>query len=245
MRKNVYIPKLDSMEERNAPGNLFDLLNALPLSLPEPAFADLLAPAEPGSGGRIAGQPTVSGYAYGIYSDLEIIGLIRLDIPPTPYVELPPEGGEQFEQALSLDLNGLLTVGVLTAYTVGEVNEEEGFAYAISVADAAEVTLLDLITLQVVTAVSTSWAGDGFAGSTSEGSSLLGTIGLIDIKVTPEPNTEIKLLGIRIVLNEQFLETDGMCTSALTVNMVHIYGDGTLLDGELVIASAHSDVNFC
>ena len=50
-----------------------------------------------------------------------------------------------------------------------------------------------------------------------------------------------------MILNEQIASGDGVHTSALTVNMIHVVLNDPLtgtITGDIIVASAHSDVNF-
>jgi hypothetical protein len=65
--------------------------------------------------------------------------------------------------------------------------------------------------------------------------------------VTPSPNTRISIPGATVILNEQIASGDGVRTSALTVNMIHVVLNDPLtgvITGDIIVASAHSDVNF-
>ncbi|TMI34526.1 MAG: hypothetical protein E6H41_12795, partial [Betaproteobacteria bacterium] len=65
--------------------------------------------------------------------------------------------------------------------------------------------------------------------------------------MTPPPNTTIPIPGGAVILNEQIFEGDGVHTSALTVNMIHVVLTEPLtgaITADIVVSSAHSDVNF-
>src|SRR5205814_8467236 len=71
--------------------------------------------------------------------------------------------------------------------------------------------------------------------------------GSAPVDVTPSPNTTIPIPGGAVILNEQIFEGDGVHTSALTVNMIHVVLNDPLtgtITGDIVVSSAHSDVNF-
>ena len=97
--------------------------------------------------------------------------------------------------------------------------------------------------------MSSSTADGSTATSTSEGSTLIGLSvnGSLPTDVTPPPNTRISIPGATVILNEQIASGDGVHTSALTVNMIHVVLNDPLtgtITGDIIVASAHSDVNF-
>jgi hypothetical protein len=62
---------------------------------------------------------------------------------------------------------------------------------------------------------------------------------------TVAPNTRINLSGVGyVVLNEQIRSGDGVSTSGLRVNMIHVYLKNLLggSAGEIVVGSAKSSV---
>jgi hypothetical protein len=97
--------------------------------------------------------------------------------------------------------------------------------------------------------MSSSTADGSTARSTAEGSTLIGLSinGYTPGDVTPAPNTTIPIPGGAVILNEQIESGDGVHTSALTVNMIHVVLKDPLtgtITADIVVSSAHSDVNF-
>ena len=103
-----------------------------------------------------------------------------------------------------------------------------------------------LITAKAVLAVATSYANGVAATSESSGSTLLGLVvgGLNYGDVSPAPNTQVSLPGVGyVVLNEQIPAGDGVRSTGLTVNMIHVYLTDPVLGtpaGEIVIGAARS-----
>ena len=73
--------------------------------------------------------------------------------------------------------------------------------------------------------------------------------------MTPAPNTRIDLPGVGyVVLNEQTVSGDGVTTSGITVNMIHVVlqtvlpggplgGGGVQHAGDIIVGSAASSVS--
>jgi len=136
------------------------------------------------------------------------------------------------------------TLGVVTTGSIGPST-----ASAQSSASVEQVNLLNgIVAAQLVVAMSGSTANGSTATSTSEGSTLIGLSinGSPPTDVAPSPNTRISIPGATVILNEQIASGDGVHTSALTVNMIHVVlNDPTgTITGDIIVASAHSDVNF-
>jgi len=185
---------------------------------------------------------SVSGEAFGIS-----VNAAGVAVGPTPHVVLPPDGGMVSDQLLRLaapNAAASTTLGVVTTGSIGPST-----ASAQSSASVESVNLLNgLVTASIVVAMSSSTADGSTATSTSQGSTLIGLSinGSLPTDVTPPPNTRISIPGGTVILNEQIASGDGVHTSALTVNMIHVVlNDPTgTITGDIIVASAHSDVNF-
>ncbi|TMH86306.1 MAG: hypothetical protein E6H44_12490 [Betaproteobacteria bacterium] len=123
-------------------------------------------------------------------------------------------------------------------------------ATAQSSATVEQANLLNGVVRAVaVVAMSTSTADGSTATSSSEGSTILGLSinGSGPVDVTPPPNTQIAIPFGTVTLNEQIRSGDGVHTSALTVNMIHVMLNDPMtgaITADIVVSSAHSDVNF-
>jgi hypothetical protein len=186
---------------------------------------------------------SVSGEAFGVS-----VNAVGVRVGPTPHVVLPPDGGMVKEEILSITVPNVAastTLGVVTTGSIGPAT-----ATAQSTATVEDVNLLNgLVSARLVVAMSTSTADGSTATSTAEGSTLIGLSvnGSPPIDVTPSPNTQIAIPGGTLTLNEQILEGDGVRTSALTINMIHVVLKDPLtgtITADIVVSSAHSDVNF-
>ncbi len=193
-------------------------------------------------GATSAHSNSVSGEAFGIS-----VNAAGVRVGPTPHVVLPPDGGMFRDQLLNISVPNAAastTLGVVTTGSIGPTT-----ASAQSSATVEQVNLLNgVVAAQLVVAMSSSTADGSTATSTSEGSTLIGLSinGSPPTDVTPPPNTRISIPGATVILNEQIASGDGVHTSALTVNMIHVVlNDPTgAITGDIIVASAHSDVNF-
>jgi hypothetical protein len=191
-----------------------------------------------------AWEKTVSGEAYGV--SVNVVGAVSVTIPKTPDVVLPSGGGTASNQVASITIPHTLASQTLTVTTTGSIGGTS--ASALSSATVEQVDILNgLVTAKAVVAVASS-TGDGTtATSSATGSKLLGlTVGNIVFgDVIPVPNTVIPLPGVgTVILNEQIRGGDGVTTTSLTVNMIHVVLSGSAGSGDIVVSSAHSDVNF-
>ena len=185
---------------------------------------------------------SVSGEAFGLS-----VNAAGATVGPTPHVVLPPDGGMVSDQLLRITVPNAAASTTLGVVTTGSIGPST--ASAQSSATVEQVNLLNgTVAAQLVVAMSSSTANGSTATSTAEGSTLIGLSinGSPPVDVAPSPNTRISIPGGTVILNEQIASGDGVHTSALTVNMIHVVlNDPTgTITGDIIVASAHSDVNF-
>ncbi len=186
---------------------------------------------------------SVSGEAFGVS-----VNAAGVRVGPTPHVVLPPDGGMVSDRVLRISVPNVAASGTLEVVTTGSIGSAT--ASAQSSATVEQVNLLNgAVAAQLVVAMSSSTADGSTARSTAEGSTLVGLSinGSAPVDVTPPPNTTIPIPGGAVILNEQILEGDGVHTSALTANMIHVVLNDPVtgtITADIVVASAHSDVNF-
>src|SRR5437773_4011430 len=212
------------------------------------------------AGFAVAGAAqSVSGKAYSTYVNTPL-GSSGY----SPLAVLPPvsgtDGAEADAAGSALNVAGALSSDFLNSITSGQLGTTESGAQ--STASAASVNILNgLITAdEVVANVMSSVIQDGafsnadgstFTNLTVAGQSLSG-----DQAVAP--NTNVSLPGVGyVVLNEQIPTGDGVTSSGLTVNMIHVYlpsltGGGCAIlgclpgvlttTGEIIVGSATSSV---
>jgi len=157
---------------------------------------------------------------------------------------LPPGGDMVTNSGQSVAVGGLATAQDAFAIVSGDADPTYGSS-AVSSATLGAVNLLSgLITADGVVAVASSWIGDA-TGSDGEGSSLANLV-VNGVSVDdPAPNTRLDLPGAGyVVLNEQIPTGDGVATSGITVNMIHVVLTNLLgaKTGEVIVGSATSGV---
>ena len=160
---------------------------------------------------------------------------------------LPAEGGLMDTSLDAVTLVGTLEASALSSITSGMMDLDRSSAQ--TTAEAADVNILNgLIVAQQVVAVASSYVGGGTAASDAAGSSLLGlrVAGVSLGDVTPAPNTRMNLPGVGYaILNEQVVTGDGLTSSGITVNMIHVVLQDALTGfktGEITVGSARSAV---
>ena len=158
---------------------------------------------------------------------------------------LSPAGG--MEQAELDDATVMNTFGAagLASITTGQI--APSLVSVTASAEAADVNVLNgLIAAKAVLALATSHANGTTAASEADGSTVLNLVvaGVSYADGAPAPNTRVELPGVGyVVLNEQIRSGDGVHSSSLTVNMIHVYlvdpvtGGST---GEIVVGAATS-----
>jgi len=189
----------------------------------------------------------VGGEAYGVSVKVSA-STAAVTVGPTPHVVLCPDGGMAADRLLKISVPNLVGSETLPVVTTGSIGSDS--ASVQSSATVERVNLLNgAVAAQLVVAMSSSTAGGSTARSTAEGSTLIGLSinGSTPVDVTPSPNTTIPIPGGAVILNEQIPEGDGVHTSGLTVNMIHVVLKEPLtgtITADIVVSSAHSDVNF-
>jgi len=149
------------------------------------------------------------------------------------------------ETAVTVTVTGALESQTLTVITTGAIGGRK--ASAQSSATVEKVNILNgLVQADLVVAMSSSTANGSMATSNAHGSTLVNLTvnGVFMRDVTPDANTVIDIPGVGTVkLNEQISGGDGVHSTELTVNMIHVVLTGAVA-GDIIVASAHSDVNF-
>jgi hypothetical protein len=190
---------------------------------------------------------TVGGKAYSTFVNTPVGSSGQ-----SPLVVLPPvlgtDGAEADAAGGAMSVAGALSSDFLNSITSGQIGTSE--AGAQSTATAASVNVLNgLITADEVVANVMSSASQSGAFSNADGSTLTNLV-VAGVPVTSgdapvAPNTNISLPGVgNVVLNEQIPSGDGVTSSGLTVNMIHVFlqsltGANT---GEIIVGSATSSV---
>ena len=205
---------------------------------------------------------TVGGQAYSTYVNTPLGSSAQSPLAVLPAVS-GTDGAEADAAGGALSVAGALSSDFLNSITSGEIGTAE--AGAQSTASAASVNILNgLITADEVVANVMSSAGQSGAFSNADGSTFtnlaIAGVGSLAGDQPVAPNTNISLPGVGyVVLNEQIPSGDGVSSSGLTVNMIHVYLQslvggvlnpltgqiigGTLqTTGEIIVGSATSSV---
>ncbi|PYO98485.1 MAG: hypothetical protein DMD60_04125 [Gemmatimonadetes bacterium] len=204
---------------------------------------------------------SVGGQAYSTYVNTPLGTSGQSPLAVLPAVS-GTDGAEADAEGSALNVAGAMSGDFLNSITSGEIGPAE--AGAQSTSSAASVNILNgLITADEVVANVMSSAGQSgafsdAAGSTVTNLTVAGQSFSGDQAVAP--NTNISLPGVGyVVLNEQIPSGDGVTSSGLSVNMIHVYLQslvggipnpltgqslgGTLqTTGEIIVGSATSSV---
>lgn len=159
---------------------------------------------------------------------------------------LPDSGGFVGTDADNFSVPNALTFGMGTAMTSGAGDVKTSAAQTTS--QVEDVNLLNgLITARTLLASASSVVRGSTVTSNALGSSITDlTVAGVPITVgdgLPAPNTQLPLPGVGyVVLNQQSFTGDGVHSSGITVNLIHVVLTNLLGQtvGEIVVGSASS-----
>lgn len=175
----------------------------------------------------------------------------------SPVASLPDTGGYALGEAETFGVTGAVSARWLTAVATGAVDKTSS---AQSISEVENVSVLSgLIRADNVTAVASSYQNAAGAASDADGSGFVNlVVNGIAVPTDVAPNTRVDLPGVGYaVLNEQKRTGDGVTSTGITVNMIHVVlqtvtgGTCTLLGclpgvttttGEIIVGSAWSSV---
>jgi hypothetical protein len=159
---------------------------------------------------------------------------------------LPTYGGVNSSSLDVAGVPGLLSASALNTITSGMLDTPVTSSQTTSELGTLSV-LNGLIRADQVLAVASSYVNEAGAASDATGSQLLGlVVAGQSIGSMPAPNTRIDLPGTGyVVLNEQTVTGNGVSSSGITVNMIHVVLTGLLGTkvGEIILGSATSSVS--
>src|SRR4029077_494625 len=208
----------------------------------------------------VGAAQSVAGQAYGTYVNTPLGSSGQSPLALLPAVS-GTDGAEADAAGAALSVAGVLSSDFLNSITSGEIGTGETGAQ--STASAASVNILNgLITADEVVANVMSSASQGGAFSNADGSTFtnlaIAGVGSLAGDQPVAPNTNISLPGVGyVVLNEQIPSGDGVSSSGLTVNMIHMYLESVIggactplgclpgpvtKTGEIIVGSASSTV---
>ena len=182
---------------------------------------------------------SVTGKAFGTF--VNVAGITS----QSPVATLPATGGMATGQADAFSVAGSVGASRLNAVTTGAVDSKKTGTQSTSELEDVSVAG-GAITADIVTAVATSYLGQFSGGSESEGSGFTNlTVNGVAVATDVAPNTRVNLPGVGYaILNEQAPSGDGLTSSGITVNMIHVVLQNALglTTGEIIIGSASSSV---
>jgi len=172
-------------------------------------------------------QVTYSGRAFGASID----GATFADTG-----ELPPSGGTLEASEPAVDVNGLTATG-LFASTSGA----NGVASSLASLNSLVISSGELSLVEALFVVAEATANcDGVVGATDISPELI--VQGVPVEVTGQPNQQVPIPGVGLlVVNEQTISS-GNGSQVITVNALHLFLEA---GGEIVVASARSDVHGC
>ena len=203
---------------------------------------------------------SLGGQAFGVFVNTPAASQAQAPLAVLPAIS-GTDGDIAHADADVLGVPNTLSSSFLNSTATGAIGTAE--ASAQSVASVAQVNVLGgLITASEVIATVTSTRGASGAASNANGSTfenlVVAGVPVTSGDATVAPNTQRSLSGVGyVVLNEQIPSGDGVTSSGLTVNMIHVYlqsltgGTCTLLGclpgvltntGEIIVGSATSSV---
>lgn len=188
--------------------------------------------------GRAEAQ-RVGGVAFG--SSVNALG----QTAQSPVASLSDAGGYALGEAETFGVTGAVSAQWLTAVATGAVDKTSS---AQSTSEVENVSVLSgLIRADNVTAIASSYQNPAGAASDADGSGFVNlVVNGIAVPTDVAPNTRVSLPGVGYaVLNEQVRTGDGVTTTGITVNMIHVVLQDVLTGaetGEIIVGSASSRV---
>jgi len=160
----------------------------------------------------------------------------------SPVATLPADGGYVVGETQAFGVANTVEARWLTATTTGSVSDASEPASAQTVSEAENISILNgLVRADNVTAIASSFANGGGAGSDADGSGFVNLVvngTRIATDVAPNTRVDLPLVGY-VILNEQVRSGDGVQSTGITVNMIHVR---LLNGGEIIVGSASSSV---
>lgn len=183
---------------------------------------------------------TVSGEASG--ATVNAGGAV---LGPTPQAVLPSDGGYATAESSSLSVPNVLSTETLSAITGGGIGDLDTSAQSLTTVE--NVNLLNgLIRADLLVPMASS-TGDGAAAtSDATGSEVVNlVVNGVSLGNVRAPNVRIPIPGGTLIVNEHVVSGDGVSTSSITVNSLHVILQDALTGattGEIKVGSASSGV---
>lgn len=218
------------------------------MNLRGPALAALVAVSAWAFSGERAEAQNVGGTAYGTY--VNVSGVTS----QSPVASLPSTGGMSVGDAQTFGVPSAISAQWLKAVTTGAADSPASTAQSTSELENVSV-LSGLITADNVTSIASSYVNTAGAASDAAGSGFVNlVVAGTAIATDVAPNTRVDLPGVGyVVLNEVQQTGDGVTSSGITVNMIHVVEQSPILGllgqivgyqttGQIIVGSAASSV---
>lgn len=196
-------------------------------------LAALSVPTQPAAGITFSGRAAVLDAAV----LAPIINATLVEAGP-----LPPQGGFDMEQLLTLNVPGLLSSGTATATTMGSGNMSESQATL----ENLNLNVLGLVTASgtVIDSLATATCDANGNASVSGSSQLTNLVVLgIPIVITGQPNQTVNVLGlVRLIINEQMGSATGGVGDITVTALRIVVGLGELNIADIRLSTAHADI---
>jgi nuclear receptor co-repressor 1 len=181
---------------------------------------------------------TVDGGASGVSAGVNL-GIITVNVPPTPSVSLPPGGGNSTNSLANVNVPGVVSTGVLNVGTQGATGPG---GFASSTASVADPNVLGgTATALLVQSECLSDQSGSTGSSTLVGANILGTP-LLNIQ--PPANTTLGIPGVvTVTLNGQSGSTTADATD-LTVRALEVNVLQGLSVGDVVVSESACSAHF-
>lgn len=195
-----------------------------------------------------ASAQTVSGEAFGAYVATSTVSQGKTSLATLPSVA-PGDGAMASAESEALSVPNALESELLTSVATGAVGSDGVSAQ--SVATVADVNILNgMITATRVIGVASSYYDGATAASNATGSTFedlrVNGVAVTVGDAAIAPNTRIALPSAGyVVLNEQTYTGDGVSSSGVSLNMIHVVLQDAATGattGEIVVGGASSSV---
>jgi hypothetical protein len=173
----------------------------------------------------------VDGGASGVSASVNL-GVVTVNVPPTPAVSLPPAGGNETDSLANVNLPPVIQTGVLNVQTQGSTGPGGSAQSSASVADPN--VLGETVTAGVISSECVSDESGSSGSSTLLDAEILGNPA---VDLSPPPNTVLGIPGlVSIILNGQSGSTTADSTQltvrALEVQVLQAFSVGNVVVSE-------------
>lgn len=179
------------------------------------------------------------------------VNTLGASLAQSPVAVLDPTTGMADDSLANVSVPGVLDASSLQTIATGAIGENAATSQSSSTAQNVNI-LGGIVRAEGLVAMANSQANGAVATSNAVGSTLVGLVvnGVPLGDVLPAPNTQIDVPGVgSVILNEQTFSGDGVTSSGLNVNLIHVVLMqsglfGSFPVGDIIVGSAHSAISF-